>query len=288
MGWHLFQVTYDLLSPLHIGYHKVGSVQRTRYYIPARNLWAAVTERLTRGGFHTDDAPEGDYVQIGQWVRDHVAFSYFFVQDGDALLYPHYMESGLCYGGLSVEEFERRFLSAHVTTALDAATTSAATGSLHEVEFIAPHDRDGRRVSMGGWVWLDDRAQEQFDEAGWRKWLGELQAGGERRYGFGRLRLMACEARAALPDGYAWGADGDRPVVTVSLNRPLLAHAALERVRARGMIEPLVGRETTRGDSAGFGRILTAGRVCWMPGSVVEQEEPFVLEAGGAWRRSGA
>jgi len=42
MTWQLFQVTYELHSPLHIGYHKIGNLQRTRYYIPARNLWAAV------------------------------------------------------------------------------------------------------------------------------------------------------------------------------------------------------------------------------------------------------
>ena len=38
MTWHCFRLTYELRSPLHIGYHKVGNVQRTRYYIPARNL----------------------------------------------------------------------------------------------------------------------------------------------------------------------------------------------------------------------------------------------------------
>lgn len=286
MGWHLFQVTYDLLSPLHIGYHKVGNAQRTRYYVPARNLWAAVTERLTRSGFHTDDVPEGCYEKIGEWVKQHVAFSYFFVRDGDGLLYPRYTGSGLCYGGLSAEEFERRFLSAHVTTALDAATTSAAAGSLHEVEFIAPHERqEGKRVSVGGWVWLDKRSRELLDEGGWRARLGELQMGGERRYGFGRLRLRAWTAQAVLPCGYACVADGDRPILTVRPNWPLLAHAALEGVRAKGMIEPLVGRET-RGDSASFGQELTAARACWTPGSVVEQEGAFALEASGVWRSS--
>jgi len=284
MTWQLYCLTYELLSPLHIGYHKVGNVQRTRYYIPARNLWAAVTERLTRSGFSTPDAPQGDYQKIGIWVKQHCAFSYFFVYDDGKLLYPHYAQDGLCYGHLSAAEFERRWLSAHVTTALDAATTSAETGSLHEVEFIAPYDDQARRTGVRGWMFLDEKGKARLAEGEWRAALNELQVGGERRYGFGRLRLSDWSAdQQTLPD-YEVRLNGLRPQINVQAKKPLLAHTLAGNVKARGMIEPLVGRETV-GDSRTFGQSLTRGQVCWVPGSVVEGKECLTLDETGVWSK---
>jgi len=283
MTWYCFRVIYELCSPLQIGYHKVGNVQRTRYYIPARNLWAAVTERLTRSGFSTPDAPQGDYQKIGIWVKQHCAFSYLFVCDGDKLLRPHYAQDGLCYGHWSAAEFECRWLSAHVTTALEAATTSAETGSLHEVEFIAPYDDQARRTCVRGWLFLDEEGKARLAEGEWRAALNELQVGGERRYGFGRLRLSGWTADQTLAD-YEVTLDGLRPQINVPAQRPLLAHTLACDVKARGMIEPLVGRETV-GDSQSFGQRLTHGQVCWVPGSVVEEKECLTLGETGVWNK---
>lgn len=106
MAWQTFPVTYELCSPLHIGCHKVGNVQRTRYWVPARNLWGAITERLTRSGFRPTGVPPGDYQRIGEWVKEHCGFTYFFVYDGNEILYPHWTEEGLHYGSLSTPDFE--------------------------------------------------------------------------------------------------------------------------------------------------------------------------------------
>lgn len=288
MSWRCFQLTYELLSPLHIGYHKVGNVQRTRYYIPARNLWGAVTERLTRCGFSAEEAPEGDYQQIGNWIQKHCAFSYFFVCDGqDNLLFPHFIEAGVYYGKLAQVKFERRYLGSHVTTALDAATTSAESGSLHEVEFIAPYTSEGQRTRWRGWVFLDEEAASVLgDEAKWRDWLNDLQVGGERRYGFGRLHISAEHGWGEVGEmeGYPLRLDGTCPQIQVAGEQPLLAHTLAGDVRARGMIEPLVGRETC-GDSGRFGQKLMEARVCWAPGSVVEQVEWLTFGEWGVWRK---
>jgi hypothetical protein len=283
MAWQLYRLTYELLSPLHIGYHKVGNVQRTRYYIPSRNLWGAVTERLTRSGFSTPDAPQGNYREIGNWVKEHCAFSYFFVCDGDRLLHPHYAQDGLCYRHLSAAAFERRWLSAHVTTALNAATTSAETGSLHEVEFIAPYDDQARRTCLRGWMLLDEEGKARLAEGEWRAALNDLQVGGERRYGFGRLKLSDWTTDQTLAD-YEVKWDELRPQINVPAQKPLLAHTQACDVTARGMIEPLVGRETV-GDSLSFGQSLIAGRVCWVPGSVVEGKEWLTLDETGVWSK---
>ena len=291
MTWHLFRVTYELRSPLHIGYHKVGNMQRTRYYIPARNLWAAVTERLTRSDFSVAGAPKGDYQQIGKWLQTYCAFSYFFVQEGDKLLYPRYDDDGLRYGELKAHKFEWRYLAAHVTTALDAATTSAESGSLHEVELIAAYDRDGNRTKLGGWVFLRDAGMNVLGaESKWRDWLGELQVGGERRYGFGRLQMVGKLESVKSLNGYATDLSGERPCVRLQSGDAFLAHTLTPEVNARGQIEPLVGRETrdkdgSQKDSTCFGQYLTCARVCWVPGSVVDRKECLTLDVTGVWNK---
>lgn len=285
MTWQCFRVTYDLHSPLHIGYHKVGNVQRTRHYIPARNLWGAVTEYATRGGFSTENAPEGDYRAIGTWVRQHCALSYFFLCEGDNLLVPLHTDNGPYYGDLSQAAFERRYLSAHVTTALDAATTSAKDGSLHEVEFIAPHRLDktgsGERTQLRGWVFLDDRAQEHWGaQEKWECYLATLHVGGERRYGFGQLRLVDWKEDTQL-NGCSVLLDSDQPGIQAPQDAALLAHTLADGVQAWGQIEPLVGRETR--ESHRFGAHLTAGRVCWTPGSEIAAPATFQIDPGGYW-----
>jgi hypothetical protein len=290
MNWRCLQLTYELRSPLHIGYHKAGNVQRTRCYIPARNLWGAVTERLTRSGFSVSDAQKGNYQVIGRWLKLSTAFSYFYVYGGDKLFYPHYSKEGLRYGSKTLVEFERAYLDAHVTTALEAVTTTAETGSLHEVEYIAPYrlDRDGagRRTLVRGLVFLSESAWSKLNMDTWELWLRDLRVGGERRYGFGQLRLKDIEeVPADWPKGYALKLEGCRPGFKVKSGTALLAHTvartAARDLRVRGVIEPLVGRGTAI--SGSFGRNLTRGLICWVPGSLLEKEDFLLIDVDGYW-----
>jgi len=281
MAWTLYTAIYALRSPLHIGYHKVGNLQRTRYYIPARNLWGAVTEALTRRGFSTNGVSRGNYQQIGEWVKTHCAFGYWFIWENNEPLCPHYERNCLKYGSLTAAGFERRYLDAHITTALDAATTSAQAGSLHEVEFIAPHSREGKRTQIGGWVFLDETAQATLD---WPQWLRDLYVGGERRYGFGQLRLAENGWQAGgNPSGYTLILDQARPMVEVAAGQALPAHTLIDGVSAQGQIEPLVGRETQM-DSRRFGMHLTTAQLCWVPGSLLTSTAELVVTKEGTWQ----
>jgi hypothetical protein len=282
MTWQLSQLTYELLSPLHIGYHKIGNLQRTRYYIPARNIWGGVAERLTRSGFQATDAPKGDYEKIGDWVKTHFAFGYWFIRQGNEDFAPHYSDNELKYGRLTEAEFERRYLDSHVTTALDAATTSAEEGSLHEVEFIAAYNQSSLRTCIGGWVLMDEIARNVLgEETKWHTWLDNLQIGGERRYGFGRLRMVSIK----LADESGWALNETRPHLQIKKGNPLLAHTRTEGVVARGQIEPFMGRETHR-DSRLFGQVLTRAQICWIPGSVAETGMEFKITEMGVWDKT--
>ncbi|MDI6814435.1 MAG: hypothetical protein QMD10_13020 [Desulfitobacteriaceae bacterium] len=284
MVWKMYIASYELHSPLHIGYHKIGNLQRTRYYIPARNLWGAVTETLTRRGFAEQILQQSnpvDYQAVGRWVEEHCAFGYWFIVESHHLLSPHYEKGELKYGNLSLDQFERRYLKAHVTTALEAATTSAAEGSLHEVEYLSPYTPEGRRTQIKGVFFLDEEAQRELGEKEkWQKWLGVLQIGGERRYGFGQLRLE--DISPATDD--RWQLEAKRPRYWVEKNKPLPAHTLASEVKACGQIEPLLGRQTS-GDSANFGRSLVMAQICWAPGSMIEEETYLQVSPNGIWQR---
>lgn len=291
-AWRLFRLEYDLLSPLHIGYHVVGNVQRTRYYVPARNLWAAMTERLAQSGFEPartrSESGFPNYQEVGKWVGECCRFSYLFLRDsGRQMLYPCFEDGGLRYGGasglgISREEFERQFLSSYVATALDAATGAAAEASLHEVEFISPYEEGGERTRLCGWVWI---SKHGITELGgmeeWRKLLGELQVGGERRYGFGRLRLAenGFSEKGEPVEDWPVTPDPGFPRIKVEKQGPILAHVEASDAVAKGMVEPVVGRETA-GDSGRFGGSLSSAGICWVPGSLVKDMSFHVAEKG--------
>ena len=281
MAWRCYQLTYELHSPLHIGYHKVGNLQRTRYYLPARNLWGALTERLTRRGFAPGGIPAGDYQKIGRWVQEHCAFTYFYILEGDRLLAPRYVNGKLCYGDLPVPDFERRYLDSMAGTALEPQQTAAKTGSLHEVEFISLYPLDGgatwNRTRLRGWIFVDDGAYALWPQI--RQALEDLSVGGERRYGFGRLRLVG-DPTEGQSCGYE--VDRDRPRLRLNSGDPLPAHTPVDNVPARGLVEPLVGRETR--SSARFGGQLINAQICWVPGSVLGADACLDIQPSGVWK----
>ena len=158
MTWRAYRLTFRLLSPLHVGYYKLGNLQRTRHYVPGRNFWAAATARLTRllSGH--------DYEAVGGFVRRHMAFGYFFpAVTEDAPLYPSYDAGGVSYGPpettLPAEHFEHLLLSSYAATALDDDRRAATEGSLHEVECLLSLATSGAPVFLIGHVFAREDPQ---------------------------------------------------------------------------------------------------------------------------------
>src|SRR5437588_6306984 len=79
MAWTAYQVSFRLLSPLHIGWRKLGNLQQTRPYVTGRTLLGALTARITR------EQGSNEYTEIGKLVDKQLTFTYFYPSRGHFL-----------------------------------------------------------------------------------------------------------------------------------------------------------------------------------------------------------
>ncbi len=257
MTWQRLPLCFDLLSPLHIGFlpNQPGTVvARTRCYVPGKNLWGAVTASITPR-LHPHPTA-GNYRDVGKSIRKQIVFSYFYLSDGTQLFTPDYTENGLVWGNLTDRAFRARFIGSRVSTAIGEAG-GAEDASLHEIEFVrhrigSPGASSQKVLLMGvAWVRQDacitDHAHRRMDVLDYLSKL-DLVVGGERNYGFGRLRLLPGEEAFKINMSDRWPEDTE---VAIPVDGPLLGHAPYRPDQAfRGEIEIVAGREY-RSDSAG-------------------------------------
>ena len=66
-----YRLVFQIKSPLHIGWRRIGNLMQTQYYVPGRSFWGAVTANLTRW------LGETNYRKIGEWVKKTSPFWLF-------------------------------------------------------------------------------------------------------------------------------------------------------------------------------------------------------------------
>jgi len=271
--WEAWRLGYRAESPLHIGWHRLGGIRRTRYYIPGRNMWGAWTARWARraGGaaftatHHPYQLAECD---LGRWVR----FTAFFPVVEQELLRPKYiLGKGLRFGELTQGQFEARYVHGVASAAIAPETLTALEGALHEREYLhAP----GMRF-RGYALVAEDCPWEQL-----RQEVGRIQLGGNTGYGYGLLRLVEQEREERVFDEFAVEDAGRLRAAGPCW---LAGFCAVAGVEADGEMEVLSGRGSRRGAGAGQD-VMPPGRV-WTPGSRVEEGGLFEIDGEGGWRR---
>jgi hypothetical protein len=260
MQWVGYKLVFRLLSPLHIGDRIIGNLQSTRPYVPGKVLWAALTARMTRDqglGQHGSA-----YQNIGGLLHCSMRFGYLWPsldEDGGTVSYPW----ELC------SDFDYKFLGSYMSTALDYTIHSAADGSLHEAEFLAPYTRKGRRVYLSGWLWV----QKEFDQANWKDSLKNILLGGERRYGWGRVRPIKVDEKLHprinnQPDRFQWS--GRVPAHLI----------AAETKTIQGEVEPLLGWETSK---KGGKELSNQAKIAFRPGCQLNEEKTIRIGEYGVW-----
>ncbi len=301
MSWHLYSLTFKLESPLHVGAHKVLHLFRTRHFVPARPLWGALTAMLTR---YLDST---NYNKVGTFLRKAARFSYFYLSDENEIFIPRYTDDGLKFGNFSQIEFEKRFMSSMASTAIESNSFTAEEGMLHDVEFISPHqihvDKDAPKpVFLKGLLWISERSDDsleiQIDENDVLITNGEksvtfsglamnLQVGGERKYGFGKMMLHEMtEVKGKNLDDVGfkgmWEEKNGEIQLKISKNDFIWSHVKCDqRLNIKGCLEPVIGRDW---GNKGAGRELKSYGLCWMPGSILLDARTFkITENFGLW-----
>ena len=294
MEWHVYRVALRLEAPLHIGSGKISYLQRTRPYVPARVLRGALVSRLARQP--REYATPGDpYHKTGRTISQYMAFTYFF----PALKDPKEVER---YRPIFPWEpgFRHRFLGSYAGTALTYPQQTVARGLLREIEYIVPRTRDtNEQVYLLGYIFVDEEhiKPKTYD---WQSALHQIQIGGERGYGWGRVgqldirKMEQPEISLFNTESISFngrlskhqGKGQARPVVIAS-NR-LLAHVPVMKASGlRGLIEPIVGREW-RPDHLEetrqyIGAYLAFKGLYFAPGSQAGQKMAFLIDRDGFW-----
>ncbi len=294
MKWKCYKLVYKVFSPVHIGYRKLGIIQQTRYYIPGKVIWGCLTSNFTRIFYSTPNIK--NYESVGKLMKTKILPSYFFPSlemNVDNVFIPRFTENGLKYKDVSLYEFEKIFISSFIQTAINTSTFTSEDKTLHETEFFIPHSKgeNSKQVFFIGHIFMQNDIKYKNKTIGWNSGdlellniLEQIFAGGERTYGFGRMKLqkkMSCEVSKLFE--YQLSLQNDLPKVRVGPKEQITAHLEINKFKdvLYGDIEPLVGREWSK--EKGAGRKLSKAKICYVPGTTIERETTFNIGEHGIW-----
>ncbi len=304
MKWTAYKLIYRAMSPVHIGHHDLGYIKLSRPYITGRAMWGAATANLTRTYGKCRGQISTEYARFGELFKDRIIFSYFFpaLEEGEPWL-PRYTEKGLYFesascpaGSMSERRFQQIFFGSFLQTAVSPQVNTAEDETLHESEFIRHMvvfpatgvNGCARPVYFVGYVFIrNDAALDGNGAVSWeggdvaiRPAVEEIFVGGDRKYGWGRLRLTGIHEKISCIHGCRLVSDESDPTVCVKSGQALPAHVYVdEKVALNGDIELYVGRlwqgvqsEGTQ-KNTGPGRCIRGNRLCWMPGSILKSSQ---------------
>jgi len=231
-------------------------------------MWGALTARLAR------DYGNFDYEEIGNKVAENLRFSYFYPTTKPDKKEPDKID---IFPWENIDDFSWKYLNSSQNTALNQKT--AEEGSLHETENISHKTRNGDSVYLLGYVF-----EKEGSDLKWRESLKKVQLGGERGYGWGKVEIAEIsKLHEECFNGYTVNLSNEHPIINVlNENKYILAHALANNLNFNGLIEPFVGRETSKNKY--FGGVYSNAEICWMPGSIVNKNEKFEILPTGLWK----
>ena len=271
--WQVYKIVFRLMSPMHIGYRKMANINYTRYYVPAKTIWGALTNAIVK------DSGKGNFKEVGDALKESLRISYFFItknKTGKGPLIPKYTAQGLIFGKeLSKADFEREFLDAYAATAIEAESFTAEEESLHEVEIICPATKsDNEQVYLSGYIFEKNSASDLPD---WKSCLKQLQIGGERKYGFGRVEGNVTPVNNSEQVFGKYDFLSEIPALKIKEGSPIPAHSTIKDIEIfAGETEIFVTRETK--ESNEFGKEISEAKLCFTPGTVLSKNKDFMLK----------
>ena len=323
MSFAHYRIVLQLLSPLHIGKRKYGNLMETREYVPGRTLWGALTGRITRdyfGGAPNKYEEIGEelnknlrfgYLWPGlkklENEKDKKNSSeefdvYFPWRISDKNSNKEERSEGqnsdlnrsikFIYKFISPDDFDYLFKFGYMGQPLDYAQKSTEEGQLHEVEFIGAKTRDDRQVYLIGDLWIKNEFLANKDNGEvkifsktvqLKRVFNSLQVGGERGYGWGRVKVEKFEKieNASALGGAEVEYSQNEVILKFKKDQRITAHAlaarwvldndkkeileSVEEGKIEGPIEPLTGYQLRKNNEW----FVANPPVCYVPGSKI-------------------
>jgi len=294
LTFKVYKLKFKAKTPISIGYHNLGFIQRTRYYIPGRAVWGAFTAAIARYiGSNTDGADQELYNEIGDEIKDNWRFTYFYPLINDEIKFPFIADD--------FKAMETSLIGSSGQTAIAASNGGAEEGSLHETEFInniyknKDDEEEYKYLKMIGYIFVPDNVNYKFNDKEFlynyddkieiklSKALKYITIGADSRYGYGWLELesiTALDNDDKLFSKYSWLDDGS---VELSAGEKTFAHLNREyKYLKNGILEPLVGREWASKNSGdkhqGAGQQLSKYEILYQPGATIKLQVGLDIE----------
>jgi hypothetical protein len=288
-------------TPIHIGDgSQLGISNRTRYYIPGKTIWGAITARISR--WHMTKYTPNIYKEVGKFVKNNLIFSYFFpIDKGGNILYPIYSERGFGFGVenngfiMPKAKFESKYITSYISTAIDIESKTAEAESLHEIELLNP-------LKFLGYLFINSEQINNYSTLKIQtpkegtihikndresielfKLIKEIQVGGERTYGFGKLELGLDLPKSEpkrtnkLYNKYEVSLDSDKPTLNTDI---ALSHLNFKNKKnnyfddlkeIKGDLEPIIWRDWD--ENKGMGHKKEFNMIALVPGSKFKEHE---------------
>jgi len=302
MGWQVYEIVFDIVSPICVGDKYIGSLRKCRPYVPASAMWGAITASLTRQLWERDELKDYDvkakYRYVGKEILEKCLIcGYFFILYENNILYPQYIaEHGLTYGkdNMSELEFESKFLTSMTVTGIDASTLGADEKTLHEVEFIRNRVMDEnvpKPLKLIGAIYLDDKSLQWLEisesTSPLCRALKNISIGGGLRNGFGRLQLSnngSIEKKENHTIFDLWKLKENLTLEPIETSvPPILSHLALDKnetINICGDVESLTGFSNYTDKSQFSTNLFTA-----LPGAIINSQKTSTirLRKSGLW-----
>jgi hypothetical protein len=297
-------IIFTLKSPLHIGYlpFKGSVISPTRYYVPGKNFWGAITKRTTE---HLYKDPHGsDYREVGDKIKNNFRFSYFYLYDDKTIYIPSFADDELKYGNLLLPKFEHKFIGSRVLTEIDKNSGTAKDESLHEIEFIKDkyidENEEVKTAKIIGCIWIKEKTKLDNKDVKIGNngifindfnIIEELTLGGELGYGFGLVKLESIIPNGKLFPIKEVSLEEENILIEIEENQPIISHLQYDKsLQFKGDIEPITGRgyfdieKNTESESESEneykknpGKSLSKINYFFSPGSIIKLENNNTL-----------
>ncbi len=261
---------------------------QTRPYVPGRVLWGALTANLVRS---YDDGSNGwRYREVGEAVNENFLFGYLWpaIPKSEKIVSLDDLEVRFPWDEKELP-FDYLFLDAYASTALDYTSYSASEGTLHHVEYIMPYTRgaDPKPVFLVGDIFV--RSGFTKEENVLQKWehaLRNLQLGGERSYGWGRVEVVEITSNGKTlleTQGFQVSKHENEVVITVEKeNSKALSHVltSITKTMLRYPLEVLTGYEM---GVDGRYKLVESPPIAYLPGVCLVKGTKIQIKSHGLW-----